>query len=191
MRILGTPVFFRLLTLIVFLSFLSCESDKKKPVILYKGPVEEVRDVRLLYSEGGLLRVEMKSPRQIRFIDGNRLYPDTINVNFFDPGGTTIVTTLRADSGRYDNRQSIYIVKGNVRVVKIQEQETLYTDELNWNPTTRKVYTEKHIRSINKLTGNVNEGEGMTTPQDFSHIVIKKPTASYYLQRKPDGSFTF
>jgi LPS export ABC transporter protein LptC len=182
----------RLNILLVITSlFFACEREKKKEVIPYKGPVEEINDIKLLYSEGGLLRVEMRSPKQLRYQAGDRLYPDTINVNFFDPTGRTIITTLRADSGRYDNKQSVYIVKGNVRIVKIQEQETLYTEELNWNPNTKKVYTEKHIKSINRLNGNVNEGEGMTTPQDFSYIVIKRPTASYFLQRNADGSFTF
>lgn len=175
---------------IVSCFFFGCDREKKKEAIPYKGPVEVINNVKLLYSEGGQLRVEMKSPKQLRYQAGDRLYPDSINVNFFDPTGNIIVTTLRADSGRYDNRQSIYIVKGHVRVVKVQEKETLYTNELNWNPNTKKVYTEKHIKSINRLTGNVNEGEGMTTPQDFSYIVIKKPTASYYLQRKPDGTFS-
>lgn len=182
----------RLYILITITSFFfACDKEKKKEVIPYKGPVEVVNNVKLLYSEGGLLRVEMKSPKQLRYQAGDRLYPDSINVNFFDPTGTTIITTLRSDSGRYDNKQSVYIVKGHVRVVKVQERETLYTDELNWNPNTKKVYTEKHIKSINRLTGNVNEGEGMTTPQDFSYIVIKRPTASYYLERKPDGGFGF
>lgn len=156
--------------------FVACEQNKDKVGKAYTGPVEIVNGVEVKYSEQGLLKVIMKTPKRLRYQNEDIVFPDTVNINFYDPTGSTVITRLRADSGRFDPRKNVYLVKGNVRVVKSQTQELLTTTELNWSPDTRKVFTEKFVSVRNMVTKDVINGNGMDAEQDFSHIKFRKGT---------------
>lgn len=153
----------------------ACNEEADPKVELYQGPIEEVHDVQLFYSEAGQLRVEVKTPLQYRFANENKVFPDTVNINFFDTQGTQVVTTLRSDSGHFDNAQNLYVVKGHVIVVNKQERRRLKTHELSWNPTTKKVFTEEDVLIENLLTGSYTKGKGLDANQDFSYMSIRRP----------------
>ena len=159
----------------VALSLTSCNEKPDPEVSLYTGPLEEIFDVRLQYSEEGQQRVEVETPIQYRYQNEDKIFPDTVNIKFFDSSGTQVVTTLRSDSGRFDNTRNLYIVKGNVVVVNKVEQRRLTTPELYWNPTTRKVFTEEKVVIKNLVTGSYTNGKGMDANQDFSAMTIRKP----------------
>ena len=159
----------------VALSLYGCAEKPDPEVALYNGPLEEVFDVRLLYSEEGQQRVEVETPVQYRYQNEDKIFPDTVNIKFFDPSSGQVVTTLRSDSGRFDNARNLYIVKGNVVVINRAEQRRLTTPELYWNPTTRKVFTEEKVAIKNLATGSYTNGKGMDANQDFSAMTIRKP----------------
>jgi LPS export ABC transporter protein LptC len=160
---------------VMLCSLWACKEKEDPEVELYKGPVEEVHDVQLFYSEAGQLRVEVKTPLQYRYQNENKVFPDTVNINFFDTQGTQVVTTLRSDSGHFDNAQNLYVVKGHVIVVNKQEQRRLKTPALSWNPTTKKVFTEEDVLIENLLTGSYTKGKGLDANQDFSYMSIRRP----------------
>ncbi len=160
---------------VVLCGLWACKEKEDPEVELYQGPVEEVHDVQLFYSEAGQLRVEVKTPLQYRYQNENKVFPDTVNINFFDTQGTQVVTTLRSDSGHFDNAQNLYVVKGHVIVVNKQEQRRLKTPELSWNPTTKKVFTEEDVLIENLLTGSYTKGKGLDANQDFSYMSIRRP----------------
>lgn len=167
---LKLPVF--IFTVFVF----SACAEKQDPTLTqYKGPVEEITDVLLQYSEDGQQRVEVKTPLQYRYQNDDKVFPDTVNINFYDATGSQVVTTLRSDSGRFDQRSNQYIVKGNVVVINKLERRRLDTPELYWNPTTKKVFTEKNVLIKNLATGSFTKGKGLDANQDFSYMSIRKP----------------
>lgn len=155
-----------------------CEGDAKKLGEEYKGPIETINNVVVKYSEQGKLKVFMKSPLSLTYTNQNKIFPDTINIDFYDPDGT-IITHLRADSGRFDHTSNVYIVMGNVKVNKMAEVKVLTTNELQWNPTTRKVSTEKPVVVRDFRTSEITKAVGMDADQDFSHIVFRKATGIY------------
>ena len=176
----GKPTFLSLVYVLVLLGMLgACKETEDPEVELYKGPVEEVHDVQLFYSEGGQLRVEVKTPLQYRYDNENKVFPDTVNINFFDTQGTQVITTLRSDSGHFDNAKNLYVVKGHVVVVNKQEQRQLKTPELSWNPTTKKVFTEEDVAIKNLLTGSYTNGKGLDANQDFSYMSIRRPYGTF------------
>ncbi|GAB3336324.1 hypothetical protein GCM10027299_46240 [Larkinella ripae] len=152
-------------------------AQKSKP---YTGPLEEINDVQILYSESAELKVKMKTPLQYKFQSNDRVYPKTVNIEFYGPD-RQVETTLRADSGRYVHAQNYYRVMGNVVVINKKKNQELYTPELNWNPTTKKVYTEKPVKILSKKTNERLEGVGLDTDQTFSHYFIRKPTGIFRL----------
>ncbi|WP_084165614.1 LPS export ABC transporter periplasmic protein LptC [Dyadobacter crusticola] len=156
----------------------SCEDKKNKVGALYTGPVEVINEVQVKYSEQGKIKVLMKTPRSQRFQNDNQIFPDTINISFYDTLGQ-VVTRLRSDSGRYDKSSDVYIVKGNVRVVKSETQEIMTTSELSWSPRTRKVFTDKPLAVRNNRTSEVTNAIGMDAEQDFTRIKFRKATGIY------------
>lgn len=156
----------------------ACENKKNKIGALYTGPLEIVNNVEVKYSEQGRLKVLMRTPKSFRYQNETKIFPDTINISFYDSLGT-VVTRLRSDSGRYDQNADVYIVKGNVRVVKSETQETLTTTELNWSPRTRKVFTDKPLAVKNTRTSEITNAIGMDAEQDFTRIKFRKATGIY------------
>lgn len=172
-------IFIALLTGLLGVGVSGCKEEaevkKTKP---YTGPLEEINDVVILYSEAAQLKVKMQTPLQYKYQSNDRIYPKTVNIEFYGPDGQ-IETTLRADSGRYVHAQNFYRVMGNVVVINRQKNQELYTPELNWNPTTRKVYTEKPVKILSKKSNERLEGIGLDTDQTFSHYFIRKPTGIF------------
>ena len=152
-------------------------AKKSKP---YSGPLEEINDVQILYSEDAILKVKMKTPLQYKYQTNDRVYPKTVNIEFYGPD-QQVETTLRADSGRYVHAQNFYRVMGNVVVINKKKNQELYTPELNWNPTTKKVYTEKPVKILSKNSNERLEGIGLDTDQSFSHYFIRKTSGIFRL----------
>lgn len=159
------------------LLFVACESKKDKIGAVYNGPIEIVNDLVVKYSEQGNMKVYVKTPKSLTYQNETRVFPDSVNISFFDSLGT-VVTTLRSDSGRYDRNADVYIVKGHVRVVKLQDHQILTTTELNWSPGTRKVFTDKPLVIVNTQSPEVTNAVGMDAEQDFSRIKLRKMTGT-------------
>jgi LPS export ABC transporter protein LptC len=167
-----------------FLWLCSCEKNNKKLGALYEGPTEIVNNVQIRYSEQGLPKVQMVTPLSMTYSNQNKIFPDTVNINFFDPTGA-VITHLRADSGRFDHASNVYIVKGHVKVIKSQTEETLTTSELSWSPVTKKVFTDKALTVRNTRTSEVTNAIGMDAEQDFTRIKFRKATGIYKFSGLP------
>lgn len=162
-----------------------CEEPKQaKKTAVYTGPIEEINDVKLLYSEVAMLKVKLTTPKQFRYANDDRKYPKLVSIIFYGPAGEE-VTTLRSDSGRYNKAKDLYTVMGNVVIINKQKQEKLLTPELNWNPVTKKVYTEKRVTVINQMTGEKLYGTGLDANQDFTNYKIRKPSGVFNAEGGP------
>ncbi len=173
------------LPLLIFSTFalVSCEEDKKpERAVAYNGPIEEINNVKLLYSEAALMRVKLTTARQLRYSNEDRKYPKEVLIDFYDPTGSKVVTTLRSDSGRYDKAKDLYTVMGHVVVINKAKQEKLQTNLLHWNPNTKKVYTERRVIVSSQQTGERLYGLGLDANQDFSRYSIRKPTGVFNLE---------
>nr|WP_155297394.1 LPS export ABC transporter periplasmic protein LptC [Spirosoma aerolatum] len=158
---------------------IACGDPKQaKKVEPYSGPIEEINDVKLLYSEAAMLKVKLTTAKQLRYVNDNRRYPKPIQIVFYGPSGDE-VTTVRSDSGRYDKAKDIYVVIGHVEVLNKQKQEKLLTPELTWNPITKKVYTDKPVTILSQLTGEKLYGIGLDANQDFTKYAIRKVTGVF------------
>lgn len=162
-----------------FFLFTSCEEEKKKGFVQYDGPIEVIHNIHFLFTESGNLKVEMITPEQRRYKNENKIYPDSVHINFFDDQGN-MITTLRADSGRFDNTTKLYIVKGNVVVNRTVTNDVLKTTELVWNPTSKKVYNDKPNFIRNLSDGKILNGVGMEADQDFSTLAMKRISDSRF-----------
>ena len=157
----------------------ACEEPKQtRKVTPYDGPIEEINDVKLLYSEAAKIKVRLTTAKQFRYANDNRRYPKPVNIVFYSPTGQEI-TTIRSDSGKYDKAKDMYVVMGNVVIINKQKQEKLLTPELNWVPQTKKVFTDKRVTVLNQLTGEKLYGTGLDANQDFTKSTIRNPSGIF------------
>ena len=160
--------------------FAACEENPDaKKFIAYKGPLEEAENVQVLFSENAILKVKVNTAKQIKQPNEDKVFPKPVFIEFFDPAGLSVITTLRADSGRQNNQTGVYRVMGDVRVVNTVKQQRLFTDELTWNPLTQKVFTERKVVVESMQSGERMNGTGLDANQDFSNYSIRKPTGFF------------
>jgi len=181
-RAFGRPLRLVFLLWPFSLFLFSCQEEIPADVT-YTGPVRETNNVTLLYSDSARLSVKMMTAREVVLASGDQLYPQQVNLFFYDKTGRE-TSTLRADSGRFLPQQTIYKVKGNVVVHNKVKNETLLTDELTWNPQTKLIYTDKPIK-INRATEQL-QGVGLTSSQDFSDYTIRQVTGTVTVKDLPE-----
>jgi LPS export ABC transporter protein LptC len=156
------------------------ELDASK-FVTYKGPLMEVDSIQTLYSDSARIKVKMTAPKQLQMQNGQEVYPKGVNIIFYDKDGS-ISATLRSDRAKKvkEKDKELYTAYGNVVVVNKKKGETVNTEELNWSPTTRKIYTDKFVTIT--TAEEVLKGQGLDTDQDFSFTQIRKPEGVFSLK---------
>jgi LPS export ABC transporter protein LptC len=109
------------------------------------------------------------------FENGNIEFPLGIEITFFDKDGN-VSTTMRADKGYYERKDNIYRGEGDVRVDNKEKEQKLSSEELFWNPNSKRIYTEKFVTVQEKET--LFNGTGMEADEGFNEYKLFKVTNS-------------
>lgn len=169
--------------IIPFFLLMACKEEKK--VIAkkaYNGPLSEIYGVNMTYSDSARLVVRMSTESQLTMPNEDKVYPHEVRVFFFDKLGNNS-TTLRSDSARYIRMKNVYHIMGRVLINNQIKHETLSTDELYWNPDTKKIYTEKPVDV--KTPEQILHGIGMDSNQDFTEYTLRKVTGVVSVKSLP------
>jgi|GEM_PF-236816 len=162
--------------LILLFGLLSCGDEVDSSILeTYKGPVGLAFDVELFHSDSTIIRTQVKAKKQMEFAAGDLEFPEGIEIFFFDKEGNT-TTTMRADKGYYDRTKNIYRGEGDVRVHNTEKDQKLSSEELFWDPNTKKIYTEKFVTIQEKET--IFNGTGMESDDRFNEYKLFKVTNS-------------
>jgi len=154
----------------------SCSNDNSgniNEIIDYTGPIRELTNAEILHSDSAVIKAKVITPSLLEFEDGNQEMPSGFFIEFFSADGSTS-STLTADYARYNKEEDRWKATGNVILVNIKNNERLNTEELFWNPTDEKIYTEKFVRI--ETEDQILLGQGLTADQDFSTYKIEKLT---------------
>jgi LPS export ABC transporter protein LptC len=166
----------------LFLLLSSCDEnktlDKVKP---YQGPMIESLQIETLYSDSAKLKMRIKAPKQQQLQNGNLIYPETIEVYFYNEKKQES-SKLTALKGFYDKEKNLYTATGKVVVKDLLENKTLKTEVLHWSPNEKRIFTDNFV--VIESGENVIKGEGFTANQDFQYYKILKPTGSGIIKRK-------
>jgi LPS export ABC transporter protein LptC len=169
--------------LIVLLAVLAmgCGKDLKDPDKEKKhiGPFRETYNVLTLYSDSAKVLIKLQAPLQEDFENGDVLFPDGIDVEFYEQGGR-VTSTLRANYGKQERNKDLYLVRGNVVVDNLQKKEKLETEELYWDKGKAQIYTDKFVKIT--TPEEILMGHGLQANQDFSSYKIKKVTGVFSLK---------
>ena len=168
-RLLTAQVY--LLGLLIFCA--GCGGTDTKEIIEYKGPLSEIDNVELFYSENDLVKVKMTAPIMYEFENKDREFPDGVFMEFFDETGK-LESTLRANHAYFFSKEDLWRGRGNVEVKNVAKSNQLNTEELFWRRKDKKIFTDKFVTI--RQEGDVLYGQGLTANEDLSDYAIEKPS---------------
>ncbi len=159
-----------------------CQKKEEAPKkVVYTGPLLETEHVVTLLSDSARLHARLTAPLAQRFENGDLLYPKSAVITFYDKPGRKVVNTINAKWVKFDNAKQLYILRGAVRVANVPEQQTLHTEELFYNRSQQKIYTDSAMFVRVQTPAEVLTGYGLTANQDFSRYGIRRPTGTFTL----------
>ena len=157
--------------------------DKKSatgPRLVYNGPLMETTNVRTLYSDSAKLKFQLTAPLEQRFENSDMLYPKGVQVTFYSADGRkNVVNTLTAKYGKFDKVKNLYIMRGDVQVVNVPQEQRLNTEELFFDTAKQLIYTDS--AAFVKVTTPTEyvDGYGLTANQNFSRYSMKRVTGVF------------
>ena len=161
-----------LLYLLLAVFAIGCGKQEIKEPQEYKGPLREVENVEMFYTENEHIKVKMNADLVYQLQNGDQEFPKGMYMEFYDELGN-IESTLRANHAYYFKEQDQWRGQGKVEVKNIAKKEQLNTEELFWKPAQKKIFTEKFATI--RQQGDVIYGTGLDAKQDLSDYVIHKP----------------
>lgn len=176
----------RFLVLCLGLLILSC--NQRKDLIdqpLYEGPLSSMDSAITLLSDSGVVVMQMKSAIQNNFENGDREWPKGFTIEWYNMKGQT-TGSFSANYVFFTKAENLYKAQGNVQVKSNVRQDELSTEELFWNQTEEKFYTDKFVTI--ESDGELHTGEGMESNQSFTEYRILKPNGTFTLDDDPTRS---
>lgn len=156
------------------IAMLACETGVKKnesPQI-YTGPLTKLSGATIFYSDSAILKAEVKAEEILDFQNDDRELPKGMFITFYKKDGT-VSATLKANYAYYYSEEDRWKATGNVVIHNIENEETLKSEELYWEPKNESVYTDKFVRI--ETPGELMTGTGLKAKQDFSEWTLENP----------------
>jgi LPS export ABC transporter protein LptC len=162
--------------ILVVSCLIACSKGELKEPVEYNGPLSELENVELYYTERDTIKVKMKSPLLYEFKNQDRECPKGIYLEFYDEHGA-LETTLKANHAYFFKEQNQWRGRGNVEVKNMQKNEQLNTEELFWKQPEKRIFTDKFVTI--RQQGDVLYGEGLDAKEDMSDYTIRKISGSF------------
>lgn len=159
--------------IVPLLLLVSCTKKELKEPVHYEGPLREIENMDMFYSENSTVKVKMKAALVYEFLNGDQEFPKGIYLEFYNELGQ-LESTLSANHAFFFKSEKKWRGRGDVVVKNILKSEQLNTEELFWKPEEEKIFTEKFVTI--RQQGDVIYGEGMDAKQDLSDFEIKHVT---------------
>ncbi len=156
-------------------SFIFISACKEKVAIKtykpYKGPSMVVYHLEALLTDSAQPKILMKAPRQVEYENGDRDFPEGVNIEFYGEKNqkSSILTSKKA---KYNKEKNIYTATQDVVIINNDEGKKLNTEELHWNPGTKKIYTDKFVKI--ESPEELLTGTGLESSEDFNNYRILK-----------------
>ncbi|WP_436518011.1 LPS export ABC transporter periplasmic protein LptC [Ekhidna sp. To15] len=149
---------------------------------LYEGPLSSMDSAVTQMSDSGIVVMQLETALQNNFENGDREWPSGFRINWYNSRGQ-VTSYFTANYVYFTKAENLYRAEGNVIVKSYANQDELNTEELFWNQTEERFFTDKFV-TINS-DGEVHTGEGMQSNQDFTEYRILKPKGTFTLEDDP------
>lgn len=160
---------------LLFLFLVSCENSIKEVERISKPPevaIETIKGVKMLYSDSGQVRIELKAPISLRYKTDTPYvaFPEGIDMRFFNHNLTTNSTLHANYAIRYEKDQQI-ILRDSIIWRHKRKKEKLESEELIWDERAKKIRSDKFVRITTEKESLW--GYGFEANQDFDRYKIK------------------
>lgn len=149
-------------------------------------PTMTTTDVSTLISDSGYTRYHLKTPLWQIFEDAEQpfwRFPEGLEVEQYDLNMQP-ASNVVCDSAIYYSQKRLWRLDGNVVMVNTQADSFL-TQQLFWDQTRRKIYTDSFIHIVR--TDRIIEGYGMESDQSMLYYTVTNPTAILPANTLPGG----
>ncbi|WP_339923077.1 LPS export ABC transporter periplasmic protein LptC [uncultured Cyclobacterium sp.] len=163
-----------LLLVVILVCNFGCREDAdQSQLAFYEGPYRTSFKVELLHSDSAIVRTKLMADKQLEFKNGDAEFPEGVVIHFFDKEGE-LSTTIRADRGYLDRKTNIYRGEGDVQVHNLVKEQKLNSEELFWDKSKKKIYTEKFVTV--EQPDRIIKGTGMEADEGFNEYKFTKVT---------------
>ncbi len=168
MKVLKYIIFFLLFSSV----FLSCKNDLAEIKALTNQqdlPDITVKDLKSQYTVNGHLQIVLSTPLAYRYTDPQKEYsvfPKGITLIFYDKN-MNIHSSLTADYGKYFEKKSYAVARGNVILTNVKGS-ILKTEELFLDEKKEKIYSVKPVNIKDKSGFEITGEGGFESNLDFT-----------------------
>lgn len=136
-------------------------------------PGETARNVVMIYSDSARVTTILKS-RLLETEEGEQpftLFPIGLQARFYNQN-KKISSTLRAGYGKSITRRKLLEVRSDVQIVNLDKGEQLNTEQLFWDQSQRKIFTDAFV----KITGSdkIIFGKGLEADENLNKRILKQ-----------------
>lgn len=165
--------YLKFVVIIISIFTFSCqEKVKEEAPQVYTGPLSRLLEATIVFSDSAKQKAVVEAKELLDLQNGDQEVPQGMFITFFKKNGS-ISATLRANYAYYYKEEGRWKATGNVIVNNIENQETLKSEELFWEPKNEDVYTDKFVRI--ETSGELMTGTGLKAKQDFSEWTLANP----------------
>jgi LPS export ABC transporter protein LptC len=167
--------------------FFSCENDLENIKLVTatdESPDQIVNDIHTLYSDTGVVRFEIIAGRMEVYSMPTKktIFKNGFQVNFFK-SKDSIEATLTADYAEMPEGSNSIFARSKVIFTNFEKKQTLKTEELFWDQTTKRIKTEKAFEIIGEKS--YISGYGMDANETFSEYHTHNVTAEFETEKEP------
>jgi len=148
-----------------------------------KTPSVEATDFQTYYTDSGVVRYHLKTPKLLIF--GNekspyKEFPEGFHLQQFD-ANRKIISELSGNYGKEFERENKWLATGDVVLVN-NKGDTLRTEELIYLSKEDRIYTEKFVHII-KGDQDITGSGGFESDTQMKKWVFKKTTGHIYVEQ--------
>lgn len=172
--------------ILLFLMVIGCKNDPKEiNALVTKGAQQEdkAEDVTILYSDNGNVKMRLYAKEFVKNDVAKPPYTDMrkgLKVEFYGDS-LKVESTLTARYARYYEKQGNILIRDSIVIVN-KKGEKLNTEELVWNQSARKLFTEKFVKITTPT--QVMYGDGLEANEDFTWYRILNPKGIVAVDKK-------
>ena len=184
-KILGIVALFMVVAILILSCSSKVASDIPPDLISSKKtPSLEVTDVQTLYTDSGVVRYFLKTPKLLIFDQEKEPYkefPEGFHLQQFDEN-KNIISELSANYGKNFVREKKWLATGNVVMIN-NKGDTLTTEELVYLTQEDRIYSDKFV-NIKKGDLDFSGTGGFESDTQMNKWTFKKTKGHIYVEDK-------
>lgn len=141
-------------------------------------PADQVlMDVHHNVTVDGVRRSLLRSDTTLVFNDSSAVQLRGVNLEIYGDEGN-LRATLTSVSGALNQNTNHMVARGNVvLVVHGQEGRTVWTEELHYDPSQKRIWSDVRTRTRTQR-GEELTGEGFSSDEEFRNFDIRQPAGT-------------